>query len=89
MQIAANLDPCTLTKGSDCMSTQQIRDEVLSSPLAEQLALLRGLQELIPVPTILEANKLWLAEAARRDSELDAHPELEVSHQEMMRTLRR
>jgi putative addiction module component (TIGR02574 family) len=71
------------------MSTEQLKNEVMSLPIAERVSLAQALWESINAGLVDTDEKNALREAARRDQELSSGTASGRTHEEVIQAARR
>jgi putative addiction module component (TIGR02574 family) len=71
------------------MGNPQLIQKVMALPPAERQELAEALWASLDSAPLDDDERAIVAEAARRAKELDRHPEIALSHEEVMRELRR
>ena len=66
------------------MSTAPLSQTLVNLPVAERVALAAQLYASVPDDWQRDADQAWLKEAEFRSTELDAHPEVEMSHEDFI-----
>ena len=73
----------------EAMSTEQLKHQVMSLPIAERVSLAQALWESINAGLVDTDEKAALREAAQRDQELSSGTISGRSHEEVMQAARR
>lgn len=66
------------------MSTAILTQTLFSLPVAERVALADRLYASVPDEWQKHSDQAWLDESARRSSEMDLNPEMELTHEEFL-----
>jgi hypothetical protein len=66
------------------MDTASLSQPLLLLPVADRVAIADLLYASVPEDWQREADQAWLREAQRRSSEMDSHPEEELSHEDFL-----
>ena len=66
------------------MSTASLSQALFTLPVAERVALADQLYASVPDDWQREADQAWLKEAESRSAEMDAHPEVAMTHEEFV-----
>ena len=70
------------------MSTAALEHAVFSLSLAERITLADRLYASVPEQEQTAADRAWLAEAERRDAEMDADPSMGLDFDEVISSIR-
>lgn len=70
------------------MSTAALEHAVFSLPVAERITLADRLYASVPEEVQTAADRAWLAEAERRDAEMEADPSIGLDFDEVISSIR-